>query len=72
MAFPEIPGQLRLFFEKHTPGFWNWYQDALQYWSKNPTVVIEGLDADKPVATGSGMFYYATDTEKMYYDPRTQ
>jgi hypothetical protein len=31
--------------------------------------INSGLDIDKPVPSGSGNFYWATDTEKMYYDP---
>lgn len=33
------------------------------------STVISGLDADKPAPTGSGVFYWATDTEKLYFDP---
>lgn len=31
--------------------------------------ILSGLDAAKPMPIGSGNFYWATDTEKMYYDP---
>lgn len=30
--------------------------------------VSQGLEQDMPTATGSQIFYWATDTQKLYYD----
>jgi hypothetical protein len=39
---------------------------------RRETHIIEyGLDVDKPTPVNSGKLYWATDTEKMYYDPPT-
>jgi len=35
---------------------------------RSEEMILEGPDADKPEAEGKRRFYFATDTNKLYYD----
>lgn len=48
-----------------------WIDYAALYSVGRGVAIFEGLDADKPSPTHSGNLYYATDTNKMYYDTLT-